>query len=337
MAHQGTEITPEHGDSTSSPHYGYSQTGTNWDKYRPIYPPSTVKLIMDYHRAHSNSLRLAHDIDSGSGVFVPTLAEYFQHVHVSDTNHTNVAKAREKLGEWYAQNWWKAKFSFSVTAAENADECVACGSVDMVTLMMSAHRTDIEATVRSVARSLAPNGTLAIVQYSPACTVVDNETVNAAVQSLFKVWGQQIMRTADSENGSTAQRGMVQGNSGLDYVPLPEGLFIQDVTKRIKINLRGRVEKAFVLPGQEGRVACSRVGPDHRKYEFCCPEKEAEGWQQEVDAAWFRGFISSVEQEGKLHLFEDHFRSVEDAIRDTCSDSTVTIEWTVAVLLATKK
>ncbi|KAK5120721.1 hypothetical protein LTR85_006079 [Meristemomyces frigidus] len=320
--------------------YGYSQDWTDWHSYarfRPAYPASTVKLITDYHRAHSNSLRFAHDIGSGSGVFVPILAEYFQHVHISDSNPTNVSKARQRLGEWYQQNWWKAKFSFSVTAAEEACECGVPGSVDMATLMMSAHWTDVEAMVQSVGQSLAPNGTLAIVQYNPACTVVGNKPVNAVVQDLFQALGEELVRAAGGDKSLTGQRSMPQSNSGLDYVPLPEGTFIQDVTKRIKINVRGRGDGAFVVPGQEERVAPSRVGALHRKYDFAFPDEEADGWRQEVNGPWFRGFISSMEQEGKLQLFEEHFEAIDRKIEDTTAGGMVTIEWTVAILLATKK
>lgn len=310
--------------------------------FRPSYPASTVKLIMDYHRAHSNSLRLAHDIGAGSGNFTPVLAEYFQHVHVSDSDASNLSNARERLGNVYAQNWWKGKFSFSTTAPELAGECMVDGSLDMATLMMCAHDTDIEAVVRSVGRSLAPNGTLVVVQYNPACKVVDNEPVNAALQDLFRALGTELVRIGRVRGREIGDwpawlREMAQRNAGIDYVPLPEGQFIQDVTKRIKINARRRGNGAYVWPGQEDYSAHSLVGSLHRKYNFEWPEEEAEGWRQDVDIAWLRGLVGNIMQGEGSQLSDEHFHAVEQSIQNTSADGKVAIEWTVAILLATKK
>ena len=249
----------------------------DWDKYtsyRPKYPPSLEKLIMDYHRAHSNSLRMAHDVGSGSGVFAPTLAEYFQHVHVSDPKPAFIVQARQRLDQWFAEHWWKSRFTFSVTAAENADEVAAKRSVDLVTLMQCVHWTDQDRTVESVAASLAPNGTMAIVAYNPAPAVVGNELTNQAVRQLFAFWADNIIDAAGGKESMLAMKFIPQENSGVESILLPDGLFIQDVTKRIEINITGRGEAPHALPGHEHLMGLSRANPLHRRYEYSSEERE---------------------------------------------------------------
>lgn len=114
-------------------------------------------------------------------------------MHVSDPNASFIEQARHRLDKWSAENSYKSNFSFSVTPAERADEAVAKGSVDLITLMQCAHWTDQDAMVHSVATSLASNGTLAIIQINPTPMVVGNETVNLAVRQLFEFWGQNIL------------------------------------------------------------------------------------------------------------------------------------------------
>ncbi|KAF2163640.1 hypothetical protein M409DRAFT_57147 [Zasmidium cellare ATCC 36951] len=323
-----------HKDKEAIPNATYDWD--NYAHYRPRYPPATTKLIMDYHRAHSNSLRLAHDIGSGSGVYVPTLSEYFQHVHVSDPNVENLSQARQRLDKWYAENWWKAKFTFSQTTAEQANECVANGSVDLCTLMMSAHWTEGngEKFVAAVAESLAPNGTLAVVQYNPCPRVVGNERAAEAVRELYTTYGRVIREKIPWA------RGLVEkNNSPLDWVDLPEGVFIQGVTKRVKINAYSREsDELFCIPGQEDLWAESRVGKEQRKYWYDeGRDKEAEGWRMEVGKEWFRGSLESLRQGEFMEEYEQVLMEVERVIRETTEDGRVVVEWAVAILVATKK
>ncbi|KAK3686961.1 hypothetical protein LTR37_019315 [Vermiconidia calcicola] len=314
-------------------------TEIDWDEsayYQQRYPPSLDKVIMDFHRAHSNSLRLAHDVGSGSILFASRLAEYFQHVHASDRKSANIERARQRLDSWHAENWWKGKFTFSVTPAEKAHEIAALGSVDLVTLIECAPWTDQDAVVDSVAKSLAPNGTLAVDTTNPAPTVIGNELVNALVRELFDFWINALLQELHP-NSTIGKRYLAQANSGVECVPLPEGKFIQDVTKRIDINTHGRGSDAHALPGHEDMALPSRAHPDHRRYEFSSEDPEGRGWRYEVEASWFRGLIGSTGKEGRLHVYESRLREIERAVTETTSTGTVMIEWTVALLLGTRK
>ncbi|CAK3749743.1 Hypothetical predicted protein [Lecanosticta acicola] len=319
--------------------YTYLDSHANWptyQHYRPSYPAATENLILTYHRSHSNSLRLAHDVGAGAGaaIFAPRLAEYFQHVHISDPSPTTLSRAREKVGEFYRENWWKGTFSLSLGTAEACQEAFARQSVDLVSLMMMAHwPEDTGRMMDAVAESLAPNGTLVVVSYAPCCSVVGDAGVNTALEGLWEAWGSNFARDAD--------RRIERNNSPLDFIGLREeegdGVWLQDVTKRIKINFRDRGDAAFVIPGSGGRVAESKVGEKQRKYLFSDEDEEGAGWRKEVDAAWFRGYIGSLEKEENLGSYEEHLRELERVIREMTKDGTVVVEWAVSILLATKK
>ncbi|KAH9836018.1 methyltransferase gedG-like [Teratosphaeria destructans] len=317
------------------PHHGRGnlQSMLNTNPYRPDYPPSTTKLITDYHRAHSNSLRLAHCIglNPQTTTFLKTLADYFQHIHVSDPDPDNITRARAELGKWYQENWWKAKFSFSATGAEEAELPFAERSVDFCCLMNCAWRAeDVDGMVGAVGRSLTPNGTLVVVEVGVACRVVDDVAVDEAVQNFFRAVGEEMVSGA----GNADLRGIEQRNSGVDYVPLLDPYFIQDVTKRIKINVKARSDSPFAISGQEHLVAASRVGPLHREYEYARPDAEAEGWSHVVDAGWFRKHVGSLTHKGNTAPFEQKLKDVEASIRVL---EKVVVDWPVAILLATKK
>lgn len=194
---------------------------------------------------------------------------------------------------------------------------------------------EAEDLMKSVAESLAPNGTLALFYYKPAPSVLDSDNVHAAVQGLFEAWQQIVLKKPTDSTPLTSK--LPQINSGLDFVPLPETFFIQDVTKRIYINACGKKGAAFRLPGKDVPVAASKISSEHRIYEFEDSDEEGSGWRQNVDASWFRGLLSSMGMEGKEDFLEEHFSDIARQVNETMSDGKVTIEWTAAVLLATRK
>lgn len=265
---------------------------------------------------------------------MPRLAEHFAHVHVSDAKSQFIDEAKKRLDKWSAMNPSKGTFSFSVTPAEKADEPVVNGCVDLVTLMQCAHWTDQDAMTDAVVKSLAPTGTLAIVSINPSPCVVGNEVVKAAVNRLFTFWMSKVLEFSGGPEGATAKRFVPQHNSGVDSVPLSEDLFTPDAVKRIEINTRGRGKAAHAAPGYADLVAPSRASALHQRYEYSSEDPEGEGWQYDVEAQWFRGYLSTLARKDKLPLYESHLRETERAIRETTSRGMVTIEWTVAILLA---
>jgi len=161
------------------------------------WPPSLSNLIMSHHRGHSSSLRLAHynGIGRGYDAFLPTLGEYSQHTHVTDPNeHFEISTAQNLVINWCEANWWKGRFTFAVSGIDEP-EMLVNRTVDLVIMLQTAHETergetaDHDSLARRMASSLAPNGTLAVVQRSLYCKILDNPEVANAVERLYEVVG----------------------------------------------------------------------------------------------------------------------------------------------------
>ena len=84
-------------------------------------------------------------------------------------------------------------------------------------------------------------------------------------------------------------------------------------------------------------LATSRADPQHRRYEYTSEDAEGEGWRYEVHAGWFRDFVRNSEGASRLGLYEEQLREVERLISRTSPNGKVEMEWTVSILLATKK
>ena len=312
----------------------------SWEVFKragPRYPPSLEKLIMDYHHKNSKSWQLAHDMGAGSGVYSPTLARYFRHVHVSDPSKAGLAASKQLMSAWSAENKKsRGRFTFATAIPEEGHESVADRTVDMVIMMEGAHFTSPESMIRSAAQTLAKDGTLALVTYSPICRITGNPRAEEAVQRLFEGWGTAPWNIVCGE-----ARGQKQFSLGLDFVPLPEDLFDQSKTRRITINTAHKGAASFQVPGAPASDASdSRVHKTERKHEYSseAADEQAKGWRQEVGPEFFRSMTSALMGASTTHQFEENLQEIQKVVHETSPNGImITVEWTVAVLLATRK
>ena len=315
-----------------------ASAGSAWESFKrlgPKYPPSLEKLLMDYHHRHSKSWQLVHDLGAGSGVYSPTLAKYFRHVHVSDPNPAGAANSRKLLSAWAAQNKKsRGRFTFSKEQPELGHDAVADGTVDMAIVTEGAHLADAELLVRSAAQSLATNGSLAFVSYSPICRIAGTPRADEAIQRLFTAWGPGAW---DTICGGSAQ-GKKNFALGLDFIPLPDDLFDQSKTRRITIN---KGNDAFAVPGQAGaNAADSRVHTGERRHDYSSEGQDdvARGWRQEVGPEFFRAMTTAVLGAKDAGRFEKEFKEIEKIIHETSPNGImIGVEWSACVVLATKK
>lgn len=351
-----------------------------WQLYKragPKYPSSLEKLIMKYHQKHSNlhlpsasssssSWQLAHDVGAGSGVYAPTLAKFFRHVHVSDPSAAGLRAIRELLrssrssisrsneasppdGKDEKSPRPRGRFTFSVGKPEEADQCVTDGSADMVCLTESAHfTTDPETMVRSIAASLSPGGTLVMVTHRPLAQVIGNNQVREAVDRLFEAWGRKPWEVACGEG----KRARQQFAMGLDFVPLPEDLFKQEETRRITINTRGKAHVVFRAPWDASEddddlkmstdemmdLPTSRVDGKEKRVEYSDEDEAGKGWRHEVGWESFRTRIAMFDGPETVKRLEPNLMEIQELIMRTSPNGVkVVIEWAVAVVLATRK
>ncbi|EMC91369.1 hypothetical protein BAUCODRAFT_325724 [Baudoinia panamericana UAMH 10762] len=327
--------------------------GSDWELYKragPRYPTSIDQLLMHYHQEHCGSWQLAHDLGAGSGVYSTTLARFFKHIHVSEPSSSGLATTRQSLSEWGAQNAKKrGRFTFSVTKPEQAEECVADGSVDMAVMTECAHFTNAEEAVRSIAMTLVPGGTLAIVTHRPVAQVVGNEKVAAAVERLYDAWGRRPWDVAAGTESRTQQL----FSMGLDFVPIPSDLFVHDRTRRITINAHGRPREFFHVPGVDQAadedaanmspadmmdMATSRVNENEKRVNYGEEDEQGRGWRYEVGWESFRTRISMLDSPETVRRLEPQLKEIQDLIMKTSPNGVkVVVEWSVAVVLASRK
>ncbi|KAI6869705.1 hypothetical protein KC338_g3370 [Hortaea werneckii] len=357
-----------------------------WQLYKragPKYPSSLEKLIMKYHQKHStlhpattpssssssppsSTWQLAHDVGAGSGVYAPTLAKFFRHVHISDPSAAGLRTSREILSRSRSSGRCsnetspqdgngkeslrpRGRFTFSVGKPEEADTCVMDGSVDMVCLTESAHFTDDpEAMVRSIAASLSSGGTLVMVTHRPLAQVIGNNQVREAVDRLFEAWGRKPWEVACGEG----KRARQQFGMGLDFVPLPEDLFKREETRRITINTRGKAHVVFRAPWDASEdeddlkmsademmdLPTSRVDGKEKRVEYSDEDEAGKGWRHEVGWESFRTRIAMFDGPDTVKRLEPNLMEIQDLIMKTSPNGVkVVIEWAVAVVLATRK
>lgn len=302
---------------------------------------------MKYHQRHSNSWQLAHDLGAGSGVYATNLARFFRHIHVSDPSPSGIATSRSLLSTWSAKNPKKrGRFTFSSGKPEECEEHFTDGSVDLVTLMEGAHFTNAEETVKAVAKTLAPGGTLAIVTHRPVAKCAGNERVAEAVERLFEAWGRRPWDVACGTETKSQQ----QFSLGLDFVRLPSDLFAVEKIRRITINAHGNPREVFRVPGMatqsdgalNGEEVVDSVGScvrdKEQKLAYGERDEQGRGWRFEVGWESFRTRVALLDTPATVKRLEPYLREIQTLIEKTSPTGTlVVIEWAVAVVLATRK
>lgn len=115
--------------------------------HKAPYRDAFVKYIMDYHRGHTNSLRLACVVSSGPEIgFAAPLAAYFSHVHLHLTG--DIMPARQTLSWHHANHWEQGRFTFSTGRLASVQYGLASRSVDMVLFDDCAHLAGERCVIR---------------------------------------------------------------------------------------------------------------------------------------------------------------------------------------------
>ncbi|KAK7739057.1 hypothetical protein SLS53_005955 [Cytospora paraplurivora] len=310
--------------------YPFAFKHLNWDEYhlyRPCYPESMLKMWLDYHREHSNGeLRLAHDIGAAR-----LISPHFESILVSDAGHANLLSAKNNLASSSPPSHTdeSSKFAFIQSPAESIHVSVPPSSTDFVSVAMAFHYFDAEAAIRSIATTLKPGGTLAAVTYGfqlkfPGRPELERLWYQAASKESLRLIREGLF--------PAAVRGLANAMSGLDFVPLPTELF-EPGALRIQVNVAENERRPLYFVEEDRsswKPAPIRVGPaDVRKF------VKDESWRREADVEWLKGFLESCKMGfGQKTWDTDEWKQLEGMVRS--AGGQVTIEWPVAMLLATR-
>lgn len=194
---------------------------------------------------------------------------------------------------------------------------------------MAFHYFDAPNAIKSVAATLRPGATLAAVTYGfklrfPGHPVLDDLWYRAASKESLRLIKEGLF--------PAAVKGLAAAMSGLDFVPLPLGLF-RPGARRIMVNADEGDERPLYFVDEERSCwepAPNRVGPaDSREF------IKDQSWRRKADTAWLRGFLASCQMGfGQQTWDTDEWKDLESAVLS--AGGQVTVEWPVAMILATR-
>ena len=125
-----------------------------YSKFRPVYPPSVMTVIMDYCRQSKCETKMAVDIGCGSGQSTIALNEYFSSVIGSDNSEAQIAEAPKDI----------SGVAFHISPAEDLT-FLSSESVDLITVAQAIHWFNLDLFYPEVERVLKPSGVLAVYGY----------------------------------------------------------------------------------------------------------------------------------------------------------------------------
>lgn len=194
---------------------------------------------------------------------------------------------------------------------------------------MAFHYFDAPNAIKSIAATLRPGATLAAVTYGfklrfPGHPVLDDLWYRAASKESLRLIKQGLF--------PAAVKGLAAAMSGLDFVPLPAGLF-RPGARRIMVNADEGDGRPLCFVDEERwcwEPAPNRVGPaDSREF------IKDQSWRRKVDTAWLRGFLASCQMGfGQQTWDTDEWKDLESSVLS--AGGQVTVEWPVAMILATR-
>jgi SAM-dependent methyltransferase len=319
-------------------------------QFRPEHPVSLRYQISKHHGTQNDgAFGFAHDVGTGSGVLAAELASMFDHVHVSDINVSNLAGARGILSQLSgagptAVSAKTCTFSFSQHGCEEAHLATAPNTVDVMTIMESAPWMDAEKLMDAAFQTLRPNGTLAIIMYSPRVFIKNNDRADQALgEAMRRVRETTVENLVEDEtlNGQLERTAM-----GLDFVPLDKNKWCLARSRRVRLNGlgKGRFPHSIFEESKsiEVHTGKSKVQQEEAYLHFDHGEgdPEAVGWQKKVSKEWFRPYVSTTNIGHSRDLSDiEEFVLLEKVLNEEFPEDgqNIVVEWVVDLVFATKK
>jgi hypothetical protein len=215
----------------------------------------------------------------------------------------------------------KSKFTFLQEPAEESS--VGDAELDLLIIFEAMHWTDIPQAMKSFARQLKKEGTVAISYYARP-QILHNLAAQAAWDKIFDIWVEKL-----NTIGGVVERAMREANSGFDNVPFP----LEDWeagARRIVINTGGKMEP-LSMSVKNAKEAPNRVSEtDVREF-----VERDEDWVDKKNVKWLKGLFASFLPSIPEEDISDLWKELEDAAGGI--EEEVEIAWPVVLLLATKR
>ena len=193
---------------------------------------------------------------------------------------------------------------------------------------MAFHYFNAPDAIKSIASTLKPGATLAAVTYGFKLRFPGHPGLD---ELWYRIASKESLRLVREGLFPAAVQGLAAAMSGLDFVPLPEELFTS--ARRIMVNVDEGDERPLYFVDEDRSCwepAPNRVGPSDSR-EFISDKS----WRRNSDVAWLRGFLASCQMGfGDQTWQTDEWRKLESEVLSVGGQ--VTVEWPVAMILATR-
>ena len=316
-------------NSASSPFDGGVEF--HWDHYmahRPDYTASNFyDLVWDYHKRHSDSCVLAHDVGTGPGNVAEVLAKRFQRVVASDPSKSHLDTAGHRINH--------PSVTFKHCRAEDLVDAIDTndlGQADLVTVAECIPLIDAEIAMSVFAKLLRPGGTVAIWFYGRPIFADKGQEKSQAIYE--GITGKAFERVLPLK-GSPMERAFTTIASWLDVIPFPQESWTD--VERIKWNndmpLSFLDEKYFDFEVEYK----SAVGPADKMDE----RKDRDFWAKEdYGIEWVKRFINvqwpwKTTDDDIGAQMKPMYEELETAMGG--KGSKTKIAWPVVLLLATRR
>ena len=148
-----------------------------YGRYRPKYPESLIKHLLDYHLQNGGGQELALDVCCGSGQSTFQLQEHFKQCVGVDVSRAQIKEAQEKA----SSSGVKDNVKFLVADATQLP--VESGTVDLVTVATAWHWIQDKIRFYSECkRVLKPKGCVAVYSYGIMPIPAPNHSASQLIQ-----------------------------------------------------------------------------------------------------------------------------------------------------------
>ena len=151
-----------------------------YSKYRPNYPKSLMKLLLDYLQQNGGAQDLAVDVGCGSGQGTFQLLEHFKQCLGVDISRAQIKEAQEKASSM------EVKENVKFLVGDAAELPVETGTVDLVTAAAAWHWfPDKNKFYSECKRVLKQNGCLAVYSYTLPLLPASYHSTNKLIDQFY--------------------------------------------------------------------------------------------------------------------------------------------------------
>lgn len=304
---------------------GFQGDAFDWDayvKHRPVYGPELYDLVYNYHsdpkRSPKPAWETAYDAGTGIGLVGLEHVKRFNNVILSDAGANYIADAKKFVGDQADIS----KFRFLTCKVEDDKGEIEPSSVDLMTMAMAIHFTDVSKTLDAAAKLVRPGGTFAAWVYIARFHLINSFPGDAELRAkLNKLCAVYFAALDEHVNTASSASHVFQG---LDTLDMDEKKWSNVTRKKWRLDDPDELLALAKTKRTETYVKPSEVLEKHDEDIMI---------MSGVNIEWIKGYYHSLYPAKVVE--DDVFREVEDALSEV--GGKCDLGWPVAIVLATRR